>query len=218
MRVGHSRFRRLSAHIAMQSDRGLVVYSRLMKAYAWIVIGVIGVLALTASIEFAMGRLPFGPDGRFGWWEGNIWSHEQSQRFADPYSFSHVVHGVMFYCLLWLLARKVPARYRFLLAVILEAGWEILENSPFIINRYRAVTIALGYVGDSLINSLSDILMMSLGFLFAMRVRVRTSVALVVLIEGGMLLWVRDNLSLNLIMLIHPIETVRTWQMNGRPL
>jgi hypothetical protein len=189
-----------------------------MKAYAWIVLGVVIVLALTAAVEFSMGRLPFGPDGKFGWWEGNIWSNEQSQRFADPYSFCHIEHGLMFYALLWLLMRKIPVRYRFMIAVILEACWEVLENSPLIINRYRAVTISLGYVGDSVTNSLSDILMMSLGFLLAMRARIRTSVALVIVIEVGMLLWLRDNLLLNMIMLVRPIEAIKTWQMNGRPL
>ena len=175
------------------------------------------VLLLAASIELLMGRLPFGPDGRFGWWEGDIWSNEQSQRFADPYSFSHVVHGLGFYALLRLTARKLPMGYRFLAAVILEAAWEVLENSPFIINRYRTVTIALGYVGDSVINSLSDVLMMSLGFLAAMRCRVRTSVALVIAIEAGMLWWVRDNLTLNIIMLLHPLEAIKSWQMAGHP-
>jgi hypothetical protein len=183
----------------------------------WIVIAVVAILALTAAVELSMGRLPLGPDETFGWWESNIWSSGQSQRFADPYSFSHVVHGLLFYGLLWLMARRAPVRYRFLAAVLLEAGWEILENSPLIINRYRAVTIALGYVGDSVLNSLSDVLMMSLGFLLAARMRVSMSVALVAVMELGMLLWVRDNLTLNIIMLVHPIEAIKMWQMGGQP-
>ena len=188
-----------------------------MKSYGWIAIAVALILALTAAVELGMGRLPLGPDGRFGWWEGNIWSSGQSQRFADPYSISHVVHGLLFYGLLWLAARRAPLRYRFVAAVLLEAGWEILENSPLIINRYRAVTIALGYVGDSVLNSLSDVLMMSLGFLLAARARVALSVVLVLAMELGMLLWVRDNLTLNIIMLVHPIEAIKTWQMGGQP-
>jgi hypothetical protein len=175
-------------------------------------------LALTAAIELWMGRLPLGPDGRFGLWEGNIWSSEQSQRFADPYSFSHVVHGLLFYGLLWLAARRLPLRHRFLLALLIEAGWEILENSPIVIQRYRAVTIALGYEGDSVLNSTSDILMMSLGFLLASRTRVWVSVATVVVLEVGCLIWVRDNLTLNVIMLIHPIDAIKTWQMSGAPV
>ncbi len=165
-----------------------------------------------------MGRLPLGPDGRFGWWEGSIWSSEQSQRLADPYSFSHVEHGLLFYAVLWLVARRAPVGYRFLAAVLLEAGWEILENSPLIINRYREVTISLGYVGDSVLNSLSDILMMCLGYLLATRSRAWASCVLVAVIEIGMLLWVRDSLMLNIIMLVHPIDAIKTWQMGGQPV
>jgi hypothetical protein len=177
----------------------------------------VAVLAITAGVELSMGRLLLGPDGHFGWWESDIWSSEQSQRFADPYSFSHVCHGLIFYGLLWIVAGRAPVRYRFLAAVVLEAAWEILENSPLIINRYRAVTISLGYVGDSVLNSLSDVLMMSAGFLIASRVRAWTSVALLVGIEVGMLFWCRDNLTLNIIMLVHPIDAIRTWQMAGAP-
>jgi hypothetical protein len=189
-----------------------------MRRYAWIVAAVLGLLAVTATIELSMGRLPLGPDGRFGLWEGNIWSSAQSQRLADPYSFSHIVHGFCFYGLLWIVARRLPARYRFLLAVVLEAAWEVLENSPIVINRYRSVTIALGYEGDSILNSLSDVLMMSLGFWAASRWPARWSLIAVVVMEVGMLLWVRDNLTLNVIMLIHPLAAIKAWQMAGAPV
>src|SRR5664279_740364 len=109
------------------------------------ILAILAVMTAVAVIEFSMGRLPLGPDGHFAFWEGNIWSSEQSQRFADPYSFSHICHGLIFYGLLWLAARRAPLRYRFLAAVLIEAMWEVLENSPLIINRYRAVTISLGY-------------------------------------------------------------------------
>ncbi len=187
-----------------------------MSRRGWPVLGALAILVLTGAIELAMGRLPLGPDGRFGLFEGDIWSSEQSQRLVDPYSPSHVVHGVLFYALLWLAARRLPLRHRFLLAVALEACWEILEKSPLVIDRYRAVTIALGYQGDSILNSLSDVLMMSLGFLLASRVRVWLSVAAVVLMEVGCLLWIRDNLTLNIIMLVHPIEAIKAWQLAGR--
>jgi hypothetical protein len=184
-----------------------------------VVVGLLALaaLAMTAAVELAMGRLPFGPDGRFGLWEGNIWSAAQSQRLADPYSFSHIGHGLLFFAILWFFARELPLRYRFLAAVVLEAGWEILENSPFIIDRYRTLTIALGYEGDSILNSLSDIVMMSLGFWIARKARIWASVGLLIVIEVGMLLWVRDNLTLNIIMLIHPIEAIKQWQMGGAP-
>jgi hypothetical protein len=189
----------------------------MLKRWGWIAIAVVAVLALTGAIELWLGRLPLGPDGRFGLWEGNIWSSEQSQRVADPYSVSHVVHGVLFFGLLWLAALRLPVRQRYLLAVLLEAAWEILENSPLIINRYRAATIALGYQGDSVLNSLSDILMMSLGFWGASRTRRWACVTAVVVLELGMLLWVRDNLTLNVIMLVHPIDAIKAWQMAANP-
>ena len=187
-----------------------------LKQYRWIIGIFIATFVLTAGIELWMGRSPLGPDGRFGLWEGNIWSSENSQRFADPYSFSHLVHGILFYALLWLGARRLPARYRLLIALVLEAGWEILENSPLIINRYREATIALGYTGDSVLNSLSDILMMTIGFLFAFRARPWVSVAAVIVMEVGCALWVRDNLTLNIIMLVHPIDAIKAWQMAGQ--
>jgi hypothetical protein len=177
----------------------------------------IAVFVLTGGIELWMGRSLFGPDGRFGLWESNIWSNENSQRLADPYSFSHIIHGMLFYAVLWLLARKIPVRYRLLMALALEASWEILENSPLIINRYREATIALGYVGDSVLNSMSDILMMALGFLFAWSAKPWLTVASIIVMEVGCALWVRDNLTLNIIMLIHPVEAIKHWQMAGAP-
>ena len=177
----------------------------------------IAVFAATAGIELWMGRSPLGPDGKFGWWEGDIWSSENSQRFADAYSFSHIVHGMLFYAGLWLVARKLPVRHRLLIALALEAGWEILENSPLIIHRYRAVTISLGYDGDSVLNSLSDILMMSLGFVFASRAKPWVTVAAIIVMEVGCAVCIRDNLTLNIIMLVHPIEAIKHWQMAGAP-
>jgi hypothetical protein len=183
----------------------------------WVALAVVTIVVLTGAIELGMGRSLLGPDGRFGLWEGDIWSSEQSQRVADPYSFSHVVHGLLFFGFLWLVARRLPVGYRFVLAVLLEAGWEVLENSPIIIDRYRAATIALGYEGDSVLNSTSDILMMSLGFLMASRWRWQLSIAALVVMEVGCLVWVRDNLTLNIVMLVHPIEAIKAWQMAGAP-
>lgn len=188
------------------------------KQSCWIIVTFIAALFLTGGIELWMGRSLLGPDGKFGLWEGDIWSSENSQRVADPYSFSHLVHGMLFYGFLWLVARKLPVRYRLLIALAVEAGWELLENSPLIINRYREATIALGYVGDSVLNSLSDILMMTLGFLFASRMRPKVTVAAIILMEAGCAWWVRDNLTLNIIMLIHPVEAIKAWQMAGQPV
>ena len=191
--------------------------AQFLKRQQWIIGVFIAVLGLTAGIELWMGRSPLGPDGKFGWWEGNIWSSENSQRLADPYSFSHIVHGMLFYAVLWLVARRLPVRHRLLLALVVEAGWEILENSPLIINRYREATISLGYVGDSVLNSSSDIVMMVLGFLFAWRARPWVTVAAILVMEVGCALWIRDNLTLNIIMLIHPVDAIKHWQMAGAP-
>ncbi|MFZ4774532.1 MAG: DUF2585 family protein [Terrimicrobiaceae bacterium] len=179
-------------------------------------ISALAVILLLAGIEWSVGRSPLGPDGKFAFWEGDIWSSECSQRLADAYSFSHIGHGLIFFAILWLVARKLPVGGRYLIAVVIEAGWELLENSPLIINRYREATMALGYSGDSIANSVSDVLMMSLGFFLAWRLPVWASVLLLLAMEIGCALWVRDNLTLNVIMLIHPIDAIKEWQMAGR--
>jgi len=189
-----------------------------LRRFRWVLAAAFVVCVATAAIELWMGRLPFGPDGRMGLWEGNIWSSEQSQRFADPYTLSHTIHGMAFYAILWLVARRTSVRARFIGALVLEAAWEILENSPIIINRYREATIALGYVGDSVFNSVSDILFAALGFLFAWRVRPWVTVAVILAMEIGTALWMRDNLTLNIVMLLHPIDAIKDWQMAGRPI
>jgi len=188
------------------------------RRHPWLIVAILGVFCAVAVVELSMGRLPFGPDGRVGLWEGNIWSSEQSQRVADPYTFSHVIHGMAFYALLWLVARRRPVPVRFLAALMLEGAWEILENSPLIIDRYRAVTISLGYVGDSVLNSLSDICFAGLGFAFAWKARPWVTALVVIGMEAGTALWVRDNLTLNIIMLIHPVEAIKAWQMAGQPM
>ena len=186
--------------------------------YRWILLGALLIMGLTAGIELSSGRSPLGPDGKFGLWDGDIWSSENSQRVADAYSFSHFIHGILFYGFLWLVLKKVPAPRRFLIALAIEAGWELLENSPFIINRYREATISLGYVGDSVLNSVSDIVMAGIGFVFAWKVSARASVITIVVLELGCLLWVRDNLTLNVVMLVHPLQSIKQWQSEGRPV
>ena len=196
----------------LQRAAALIVRNR------WVLAAAAAVCVFTAAVELWMGRLPFGPDGRIGLWEGDIWSSEQSQRFADPYTFSHMIHGMLFYAILWLVAPRTSVRARFIAAIVMEGAWEVLENSPIIINRYREATIALGYVGDSVFNSVSDIFFAALGFAFAWRARVWVTVAVILAMELGTLALMRDNLALNIIMLVHPIDAIRDWQMAGRPL
>ncbi len=185
------------------------------KKHYFVILSTIIICGVVLIIELYLGRSFFGPDGHFGLWDGNVWGSENSQRVADAYSFSHIIHGLLFYAFLWLVARKLPVKYRLVIALIIEAGWELLENSPLIIDRYREATIALGYVGDSVINSVSDILMMVLGFVLARYFKIWISVALIVIFELGCLFWIRDNLTLNVIMLIHPIEAIKAWQSVG---
>ncbi|MES2087834.1 MAG: DUF2585 family protein [Patescibacteria group bacterium] len=186
-----------------------------LRKYQYVFLFSLLILAVTAGIELWTGRSPWGPDGKFGWWDGNVWGSESSQRVADAYSFSHIIHGMLFYAFLWLVARRVPARYRFVLALLMEAGWELLENSPIIVDRYRAVTISLGYVGDSVLNSVSDIIMAGIGFLISRSVKVWVSILLIIIMEVGCLFWVRDNLTLNVIMLVAPQESIKNWQSEG---
>ncbi|MEQ1561142.1 MAG: DUF2585 family protein [Nitrospira sp.] len=186
------------------------------RKYWIVIVGALLVMGLTGGIEYSTGRSLLGPDGMFGWWDGNIWGSENSQRVADAYSFSHIIHGIIFYAFLWLVARKVPAKYRFIIALIMEASWELLENSPIIINRYRDATIAQGYIGDSVLNSVSDIVMAGIGFVIAKYSKFWVSVFLIVAMEVGCLFWVRDNLTLNIVMLVHPVESVKVWQSTGQ--
>ena len=131
---------------------------------------------------------------------------------ADWYSLSHIVHGLLFYAALWLVARRWPVQSRFLAALLIEAAWEVTENTPFIIDRYRATTAAIGYTGDSVINSLSDMVMMALGFLLARKLPVWSAVLLVVALEIIPLLAIRDNLTLNVWALIAPNQSLQSWQ------
>jgi hypothetical protein len=170
------------------------------------------VLALAAAVELAMGRNPICTCGTVALWVGERDSPRTSQMLLDWYSLSHVVHGLLFYAALWLLLRRWPVQQRFLLALLVETAWELTENTPFVIDRYRATTAALGYTGDSIINSLSDILMMCFGFLLARKLPVWASMALVVVLEIVPLFVIRDNLTLNVWTLLAPNAAVQAWQ------
>jgi len=173
------------------------------------------ILAATAAILLAMGRNPICTCGEVTLWVGERDSSTTSQMLADWYSFSHVVHGLLFYAALWLVARRWAIDWRFLAALLVEAGWEVAENTPMVIDRYRATTAALGYTGDSVINSLSDIVMMVFGFLLARKLPVRASILLLIALEIIPLFVIRDNLALNVWTLIAPSKAVQAWQAGG---
>ncbi len=177
-------------------------------------------LVATAALTlYAMGRTPFCTCGSVKLWHGIVFSSENSQHLIDWYTYSHIIHGFVFYGLAHLIGlatgRPIAKSLAFLGAVAVESAWEIFENTDLIINRYREATISLDYYGDSIVNSVSDILAMAFGFFLAGRLPVLLTVTLAVAMEIFTLMMIRDNLSLNILMLVWPLEVIRDWQSAG---
>lgn len=185
-----------------------IVRSRLWSwiAFALILVGMVFQLHHQGRIWWCACSRPF-------LWDGDIWSSHNSQHLFDHYSFTHILHGVLLCGLLWLLIPRVRLVWRLWAATLVEALWEILENSRFIIQRYREATIGLGYEGDSIANSIGDVACCAFGFLLAWRLGLWRSVMVFVVTELVLLVCVRDNLTLNVLMLIHPIDAIKSWQM-----
>ena len=183
------------------------------RTLPWLAIVV--VLAGAAYQLRSQGRLWWCSCDYLLLWSGDAWSSDNSQHLLDPYSLTHVLHGFVLCGLLALFVPRLPAVWRLLFAVFIEAVWEVVENSEFVIRRYREETAALGYQGDTVVNSLADIVLCGLGFALARRLGFRLTVALFGVTELALAFWIRDGLVLNVVMLIHPVEAIREWQAAG---
>jgi hypothetical protein len=176
---------------------------------------VIALVVLTASLEIGMGRSLTYTNGPVRLWVGDVNSDQNSQQISDPYSFTHVIHGALFYGVTYLAMGPASVGARAVVALAIESAWEVYENTDTVINRYRAATIALGYYGDSVTNSVADIVCCLLGFVLARRLAWWWTVSWVVVTEIALAIAIRDNLTLNIIMLIRPIEAIKEWQLGG---
>ncbi len=171
------------------------------------------VIILAGGLELAMGRRVVYQHGPVRLWSGDINSDQNSQQIADPYTLTHIEHGALFYGATRLVMGPQAVMLRLLTTVALESAWEVYENTDTVVNRYRAETVSHGYYGDSLINSMSDILACLIGFALARYLPTKVTIAWVIAVEIVLAIWIRDNLALNILMLAYPLDAVRKWQM-----
>jgi hypothetical protein len=181
----------------------------------WPALALVGVFLVTAILLRIEGRLWICACGKVLPWVGKICSSDNSQHFLDPYSFTHVLHGFLFFWLIAWLVPRLNSTWQLVLAIAVEAAWEAFENTNFIIERYRAATAALGYNGDTVVNSFGDILCCLVGFLIAKRLGVRRSVLLFLVLELILIFWIHDSLLLEILMLSFPVDAIKAWQMCG---
>jgi hypothetical protein len=182
------------------------------RSLAPIVAIVVSVFAM-ALLLWVEGRLLFCSCGVFRVWSGDTCSASNSQQLFDPYSFTHVLHGVALFWLVALVARRIAPAWQLWLALTLEAAWEVFENTPFVIERYRAETAALGYTGDTIVNSFGDLACALVGFLVARQLGAVRAVIVFLVLEVILVIWIHDSLLLQLLMLIHPVQSIKSWQL-----
>jgi hypothetical protein len=173
---------------------------------------ILGIILLSAAYLLWIGREPYCKCGYVKLWHGQVVSSENSQHISDWYTPSHIIHGFLFFGALWLVARRLSFGWRLAIATLVEAAWEIVENSDAVIERYRSVTISLDYYGDSVLNVVADIGAMVLGFWLASKLPVWVTVALIILFEAATIWLIRDGLALNVLMLLYPLDGVAQWQ------
>jgi hypothetical protein len=177
------------------------------------IVAAVVVLLLMILLLRVQGRMFLCGCGYFEIWTSDTCSSNNSQQLFDPYSFTHLLHGFMFFWLIALLLTKFTSGWQLWIALLLESAWEVFENTRFVIDRYRAQTAALGYTGDTVVNSLGDLACAMIGFLVARQLGLRRSLIVFVLIELALILWIHDSLMLQLLMLIRPVEAIKSWQM-----
>lgn len=195
-------------------DSTTAPFARLASSPTRVAVAVAAMLLVVAAVELWMGREPMCTCGYISLWHGAVDS-QNSQQISDWYSFTHVEHGILFYALLALAAPRLPIGARLVVSVFIEGAWELAENSPFIIDRYRAATLSLNYYGDSVVNSVADVGAMMLGFALSRRLPTWASVGFIVVVELALAWVIRDNLALNILMLVHPVDAIKAWQLGG---
>jgi len=183
-----------------------------IRKHIWSLLVIAVVLIATAIEEHLQGRLWRCACPQY-FWTSDAWGPQTSQLFLDPYSFTHILHGLIFAGLLTLLIRRMSLGWRFVLAIAIESVWEIIENTNTVIQRYREATASLGYQGDTVLNSLGDISCCGIGFMLAVKLGWRWSIALFLAVETILLFWIRDSLLLEILMLIHPVNAIKAWQV-----
>lgn len=196
-----------------ENPNNLLSFNSKKDYLPWILI--FAIVILVAFLLRNLGRVWWCKQGDYAPWSWSVLSAHNSQHIIDPYTFTHILHGVLFFWIASLIFGKLPIVWRLLIAISFESAWEVAENTNAVIQRYREATISLDYFGDSIINSLADIFSFAFGFWLANKIRFWLSLAFFVVIEIILLFWIRDSLILNIIMLLYPLEAIKNWQTGG---